>query len=86
MRKKIVKRTSTEVITFPSRGQILQRDWRNSSTQDIDREIVRLRRMQGDAEEDAVRLQAELTAKRKVATAAKNDANALEGLIETTRR
>ncbi len=85
VKRRIVKRVSTEVIVFPSRARILQRDWVHSSTEDVNREIVRLRRAQGDAEDDVVRLRAEIAKRQKVATQAKNDANALEALVETRK-
>ena len=66
----------------PTRARILQRDWMHAATDDVNREIVRLRAMQHNAEEDVTRDRAKANERQKVAVLAKADADALETLVE----
>lgn len=79
------KKPSDRDLPVPSKARIRQRDWMHVSTQDINREIVRLRHIESDADEQVVRYDGLLKESRKVAADAKNDANALEALIESRK-
>lgn len=66
----------------PTRARILQRDWAHSHSDEINREIVNLRTMQHQAEEDVTKSRAKASERQKAALLAKADADALETLLE----
>lgn len=70
---------------IPTRSRILQRDWVHAATDDINREIVNLRTMQQQAEEDVTKLRGKASERQKVASQSKHDADALETLLETRK-